>query len=229
MRFSAFLFAVVFFTGFSAAVLFSDTVLTDPLIPDGEKISYSVTIENRTFTRMQTILQKTENGKELYEVTSDSQSEDQRLKIDRRKMEVVYSWTKVKAKYFTVEKEITTHKNVIPTNKNEIAIIEYNGMTHLFRGFPFPATRSIRVRTSEGGDILILATFTKETDVATKLGTVRCFELEVGLDGLLGIFFPKTYVWYTKEAPHYMVKYEGISGGPGSPVMKMEITGYEVK
>ena len=48
------------------------------------------------------------------------------------------------------------------------------------------------------------------------------------MDGFWGAFLPKMKVWYSVTPPHYLVRYEGLAGPPGSPKRDIELLTYQV-
>jgi hypothetical protein len=62
--------------------------------------------------------------------------------------------------------------------------------------------------------------------IAVKGGTFDCYKLEFSMDGFIGTFLSKMNAWYSVEAPHYLVYYEGPDGPPGTPKRIMEMVQY---
>lgn len=53
-----------------------------------------------------------------------------------------------------------------------------------------------------------------------------CWRLELGARGAVGSLFGKTRYWYQADWPHLLVKSEGPSSFPGSPMQRLELLGY---
>jgi hypothetical protein len=203
--------------------------LIDPRIPDGETATYTVKAGKETAMMTVETAKMEVDGRMVYVVTSTSSLDDMKVRIDVRRMTVEYSWVRRKRPDLVVETETKTIKNEIKTKPDEICIADYSGLLHLLRGFPFGRLRTVKLRMAQGSDFVLHVTHTKEVDVKTPAGTLRCYEIELGLDGFLGAFMPKTYFWFSVRAPHYLVRYQGQMAGPGSPELVMELTGYRVK
>jgi len=45
--------------------------------------------------------------------------------------------------------------------------------------------------------------------------------------GLLKIFVPKMYFWYTVDKPHTWIRYEGLESGRGTPQVIMEVLDFQ--
>ena len=56
----------------------------------------------------------------------------------------------------------------------------------------------------------------------------ECWKVQIGMGGVMGAIFPKSYYWYSVESPHYLVRGEA-SGMPGSPKTILEIQSYSSK
>ncbi len=211
-----------------AAVL-AQQPLVDPGIPDGETAVYAVKAGQETAVLTQRIEKKTDNGRLVYEVTSESALDDMKVRINAGTMTVEYSWVRRKRPELVIEIETKTVKNTVKTKADEISVADFSGLLHILRGFPFGKLKTVKIRMAQGSDFVMNAVNTKEVDIKTAAGKIRCYEIELGLDGFLGAFMPKTLFWFSREAPYYLVRYQGQMAGPGSPELVMELTGYSVK
>jgi hypothetical protein len=201
----------------------------DPNIPNGETAYYRVTVGNETYPLVQRTVRKTEGGREIYEVTSESRAEDNVVRMDCRGMNVYYAFQRTKKTDFTLETRTDVVKNQTASKADELVLVTIQGIDQVLRGFPFGRLQTMKVRLAQSAEFSFVVNLTKEVDITTLRGTVKCYELELALDGFFGGFMPKTYLWYSKDAPHYLVKYQGSRGGPGSTTMTIELSGYEVK
>jgi hypothetical protein len=213
-----------------AFLSYADSIVRDPYIPDGEKITYSVTRGDETYTLVTHTRLINENGQELYEIATSSKAEDTIVRIDRKTMTVIYSKNTSKQEDYSVERVTTILKNNIPSAPRELVIINFSGFDQLFRGFPFDTMDSLTIRSAGSDDFTMVLKKQKKTEViTTQLGDIPCYELELKVTGFWGTFMPKTHFWYSVEAPHYLVKYKGQEGAPGSPKITLELTRYENK
>jgi hypothetical protein len=62
--------------------------------------------------------------------------------------------------------------------------------------------------------------------VRTAAGTFECYKIEVvphvGALGAFRFLFPKAYFWFTVDAPHSWVRYQGPENGPGTVEIVLE-------
>ena len=221
------LFLLLQFFMISNTPVYAGPAIADPHIPDGEKITYLVTIGEESYPLVQRTVRKTENNRDLYEITTESVKEDLFIRIDCKKMVVVSSRGKSKRPEYIVERETRIIKNEIPVKEGEFVIIDFSGLNQVLRGFPFEKTKSLKIKSAGDSTFSIIVKMKNQTKVKTKMGEIACYKLELGMDGFWGAFFPKTYFWYSVDAPHYLVQYKGQEGGPGSSQMTIELTGYE--
>jgi uncharacterized protein DUF3108 len=67
--------------------------------------------------------------------------------------------------------------------------------------------------------------------VRTPAGEFQCYKVELvpglGVLKLFGFLIPNAYFWFTVDAPHYWVRYEGPENGRGTPQVVMELTTFE--
>jgi len=67
-----------------------------------------------------------------------------------------------------------------------------------------------------------------EERIKTPAGEFECYKVEMvphlGVLNVVRPFLSKTYFWFTKDAPHYWVRYEGSENGPGTPDVVMELS-----
>jgi hypothetical protein len=56
---------------------------------------------------------------------------------------------------------------------------------------------------------------------------VDCYKLQMlpdlGFFNFLRVFIPKTYFWFEAKPPHFLVRYEGLESGLGTPYVVVEI------
>lgn len=203
--------------------------LKDPGIPDGEMVTYVLKIGNESFAVTEQTVHKKENGRDYYYITSLTKAEDMTVRIDRSAMTIVMSDSTIRKPGVVINNRSTTLRNDVKTAPDEISITDFRGLNMILRGYPFATLRTLRTKNIQGDMFAIQVNYLEETTLTIMGKKTPCYKLEMAVTGVLGAFVPKTYYWYTKEAPHIMVRYEGPSGGPGSPNRIMEMTGYSVK
>lgn len=67
--------------------------------------------------------------------------------------------------------------------------------------------------------------------IKTPEGDIKAYKVELvpklGVIGVLKVFFPKTYFWFTVAPPHSWVKYEGYEKGRSSPEVIMNVVNFK--
>ncbi len=104
------------------------------------------------------------------------------------------------------------------------------GIVFALRSLPFETEGTVRTSLLSNEPELYNIEFVQRgiEKVMTKEGEVECYKVELipklGIVGVLRVFFPKTYFWFTVESPHRWVRYEGLENGLGTPEVFMEVT-----
>jgi hypothetical protein len=114
----------------------------------------------------------------------------------------------------------------------EIKIADFNILMYIMRGYPFGRLASLKIgyygEGNEKGYTMTLS-YKGLEKVTIKDKTYACHKLDFGMSSFIGTFLPKLNLWYSAEPPHYLVKYEGPEGPPGTPKRVLELVKYEVK
>lgn len=104
----------------------------------------------------------------------------------------------------------------------------------LLRGYNFEAPEPFHfyIFSSEAKLFKIQAQVIGTEIVRVPAGEFECYKMKLTLD--LGVanlltkhILPKTYMWFSKDPPHYWVKFEGLESGIGSPHVIMELLKYK--
>jgi hypothetical protein len=226
----AIFFSVFFFIPAGSHV-YAQSCLVDPGIPDGEKITYTLYEENKPATVItETTTHKQDTGGPAYEIHSLSTQEDMTVILSKATMLPSYSEVTAKKPDSLVNTKTTILKNEVKTAGYEIPLLDFRSLAYVLRGFPFGAAKSLKIKTGQEGNFTMIVTMLEQTTVKIKDNSYKCFKLEISIDGmgLLGAFFPKPLLWYSVEAPHYLVRSEGSSMAPGGGSKRtLEIAGYE--
>lgn len=200
--------------------------LVDPQIPDGESLSFRQTIDKKVSTVTMSTALRAWQGRDVYEVTVRGPHHDYFYRIGRPGMEQLFSIAKDKRPDSIIERQTTIIKNRIPTAENEIALLDFVSLDFLLRGFPLGQSRSLKLIMSGQGPSGFAININRLSDETLTLGDqkIPCYRLELAMTGIMAPFFPKSSFWYSLAPPHYLVRYEGLSGGPGSPRRLLELT-----
>lgn len=218
----------------SSAGLFANP-LSDPAIPDGEQIRYKVTKEDEVSWTTTEIRQESDSSGRYYVISSRSNEQDAEIYLRNSGLVPFKSYVIKKQNGTEITEEININK--MPDYDNEtIAIIGLQDLIHVLRGFPFQKGKKLDlVFIGQDGSSEFFSMkieFVKTVDVEINGKTYKTHKLKLVpvLSGIMKIvsgLFPKTYLWYSAEKPHYLIKYEG-SSGQSSKKQVMEISAYSI-
>jgi hypothetical protein len=230
MRRAVVFFAVVASIVCTAHLLLAQTPLVDPQIPDGEKASYTSQIAGSRFAVEHTVKIKQEGGRELYEITALSQRQDKVILLDRKTMALISVHTLRKYPDATLDSNLSVVSEKQTFKDGEIKIADFNILMYIMRGYPFGRLPSLKIgyygEGNEKGYTMTLS-YKGIEKVTIKDKTYACHKLDFGMSSFIGTFLPKLNLWYSTEPPHYLVKYEGPEGPPGTPKRVLELVKYE--
>jgi hypothetical protein len=126
---------------------------------------------------------------------------------------------------------LVKNEDPLPGNE-EIVLADFSALTYIFRGFLFSELEGVKIGFYGEGrqrTFGFCASNKHKETVTVHQQPVECYKIEFGLEGFWGTFLPKMNVWYSAEPPHYLVRYQGLSGPPGSPKRDMQLQSYAVQ
>ena len=220
-------FSVMGVSGF----VYAKTLIVDPNIPSGETITYTSRVGDKIGTVFEKVVIKNEGERELYEIISRSNSLDRTIVLEKNTMTVVSVHTVRKYQEVTLDSHLKVIDEKEQPDSNVIKLADFTIMNYLFRGFPFGKREKLKIgsyREEQKDDSPLNVICKKQEKIEINGRTIECYKLELGMDGFWGRFFPKTNMWYSVEPPHYLVRYKGQSGRPGSPKRVVELDTYKV-
>lgn len=204
----------------------------DPHIPDGETITYAGQLDDAPMTVVETVRVKQVGGRPCYEITSLSPSLDRILTLDKETMRIISIHTTRKFPRATLDSRMQVkHEDPLPGH-SEIMLADFSALPYIFRGFRFDELDKLKIGFYGEGrqqTFRFGASNKKKETLTVQAKEVECYKIEFGLEGFWGTFLPKMNVWYSAEPPHYLVRYQGLSGPPGSPKRDMEVRSYEIE
>ena len=210
---------------------YAKTLIVDPNIPNGETITYTSREGDKVGTVVEKVVIKKEGEKELYEITSRSNSLDRTIVLEKDTMAVVSVHTVRKYQEVTLDSHLKVIDEKEQLGSDVIKLADFTIMNYLLRGFPFEKLEKLKIgsyRAEQKDDASLNVTCKKQEKIEINGRTINCYKLELGMDGFWGRFFPKTNMWYSVEPPHYLVRYKGQSGRPGSAKHFVELETYTV-
>jgi len=209
--------------------VFGKSPFVDPAIPDGETTTYKSRIGDRTMTVTEVVTVKHDGSREVYEITSRSESLDRILTLDKETMAILSVHTFRKFPEVTLDSKLKVLNEKPHLKEGEIKIADFAVITYLFRGFPFTQREKLKIGfygEERERKFAFSAHYKKKESVTVGQKTVECHKVEFGLDGFWGTFLPKMNAWYSVAPPHYLVRYQGLVGPPGSPKRNVELLTY---
>lgn len=104
------------------------------------------------------------------------------------------------------------------------------GITYALRTLPFGTDKSVKAKILSNEPQIYNVEFKERgiEKIQTDKGEVECYKVEIvpklGVLNVFKVLFPKTYFWFTVEAPHKWVRYEGLENGIDTPAIIMNVT-----
>ena len=137
------------FLTYSIAVGASDlvsagTLFVDPIIPNGETITYASRVGDKAVTVVEKVVIKKEGEKELYEITSHSNSLDRTIVLEKDTMAIVSVHTVRKYQEVTIDSFLTVLDEKEQFGSDKIKLADFTIMNYLFRGFPFEKLEKLK-------------------------------------------------------------------------------------
>lgn len=225
--FSTFLLLLLLSHSVSAEGLF-----VDPNIPDGETATYNAIDGDKCFSVVERVTIKSDGQRKLYEIISLSDSIERKLVLDKETMAIVSVHTIRKYPEVTLDSKLKVKDEKPLLDGDEFKLADFAVMTYVFRGFPFTKLDKLKIGfygSEQQRKFAFKATYKKKETVTVNDKSIECHKLEFGLDGFWGTFFPKMNVWYSVNPPHYLVRYKGLVGPPGSPKRDMQLLNYTTR
>jgi hypothetical protein len=116
---------------------------------------------------------------------------------------------------------------------NELVIGDFNSLPVTLRGLPWGTFTTVSLvalgATGRGQQFSFQLTVAGRESIPAGGKTYDCWKIQLGLNGFMGALMGKSTYWFSADAPHFLVKSESPTGGPGSPVQKVELQSYRAK
>ena len=111
--------------------------------------------------------------------------------------------------------------------------LSVDGIAAALRSLPFERSRPVELHLLSNEPKLyeVRLEVRGRERVRTPAGPLDCYKVEIvpslGVLKLFGFMVPNAYFWFTVDAPHYWVRYEGPENGRGTPQVVMELASFE--
>jgi len=177
---------ITFFILISAGgYLVSGARFVDPEIPDGERIIYSsITGEKGTRTEEEVSV-KEEQGEEIYEFVTKSEESDQIIKMTKSDMSLYSVQILQKNENAVIERKANLLENNAKLKADEKGLLDFNGLYHVLRGYPFDAMKSVKIVLLGARSFFPLVVENEGQEVIrTKDRAIGCYKLRIGVSGI---------------------------------------------
>ena len=200
-----------------------------PVLPAAERLVYDRTIGDKR-DQVETVSRLVSSkGETWYELTSRASEQDLVLRLDPATLlatEVEVTSRGADATLKRVTTILDDNKKAAP---DEVVVSGFESLPYTLRAFPWGERQKARISflgASTGGSFRFdLSVAGKETLQVGGM-PVECWKAQLSLGGIMGGFFGKSYLWYSTAYPHYLVRSESASGGPGSPTSVLTLASY---
>ena len=222
--------AMVGFTTFTG-IAGAENPFVDPHIPHGERITYATRVGDKSITVLESVSIIKDGDTDCYEITSLSENLDRTIRLQKNSMSTLAVHTVRKFQEVTLDSQLTVINEKQHFIDGEVKLADFAILNYLFRGFPFGKIKTLKIGyygEERSKKYTFSAQCKKNEKLTVNQKTIECYKIEFGMDGFWGNLLPKTKVWYSVESPHYLVRYEGPSGPPGSPKRTIELISYEI-
>ncbi len=220
----------------SHALLGADTPMADPGIPNGETASYRVETGERRASFTERTWVEGDGSGQTYRIVYISETQTIETTLRRGTMIPVRVRTVAMRADRTLETVTTISLRTEP-NTTGVLVLAFSDLKYSLRGYPFGSVGELDVvflnasDDTDGVEFSIRVKYLGVQDRVVAGRKIPSHKLELvttagGFLRILSGLVPKTYYWYSVEAPHYLVAYEGSGGLPGSPKSYTEIVDY---
>ena len=230
-KMTLFIFLIFFSLMLFSKALFAEGPFINPDIPNGETVTYTTTIGDKSFSVVEHVSIISDGERKLYQIISLSDSIDRKLVLDKETMAIISVHTIRKYPEVTLDSKLKVKDERPALDDDEVKLADFAVMTYVFRGFPFTKRDNLKIGfygAEQKRKFSFKANYKKKETVTVNEKSIECHKLEFGLDGFWGTFFPKMNVWYSVDPPHYLVRYKGLVGPPGSPKRDMQLLNYTI-
>lgn len=223
------IWAAAFILFLIAAALPAQIVMRNPAIPASESITYIRSSDHGSEmvqVEMQLVPDSGSTSRPYYEYRMQSDSKDMLVKLEADNLQIFYSEVWLKNTYSTIHRinEIVAQNK--PTGPGELLVCDGNGLEVRLRGFPWDRHDEAQMVFLNGSDKFKIKLKTDGRETLRVNNTAyECRKVQMGLDGFLGSFFPKSYFWYSVDQPHILVRAE-VAEMMGETAHVIELVSY---
>lgn len=208
----------------------AQVLIQNPSLPAVESAVYTERIGDDSWTMTQTLTLNSENGDSWYEFKSSSPESEVSMRLDASTLFPRQSEVLTRRGDAVIRRTTEILKAAPHPRANELVIGDFNSLSVVLRGLPWGTFSSVNLvalgAPSRGPQFSFQLTVVGRESAFAGGRTYDCWKVQLGLGGFMGAFFGKSSYWFFADTPHFLVKSEGPSGGPGSPTQKSELQSY---
>lgn len=201
-----------------------EIIFSDLKFPQNEQITFQMKNKGELVEVLNTIKKIEENNAEIYQLESFCGTTKTTTKFNAADFSpIIYHKqdsagnTIMKVDYSETYAHITIpDKKVDSKIKLKPNTFDKSTFIYLFRMMPFEQMKGkvkfnfiVDARSWGYQLVEMYIKVNGEDNIQTPAGEIPCYEVELGATGIIGAFFMKDkfYYYFSKEAPHYFVKY----------------------
>jgi hypothetical protein len=199
------------------------------ILPESELFRYDRTIGGKSDvveTRSRLVESK---GASWYEISSHSSEQDLVLRLDSTTLFATYSEVTSRTKDGVLQRSTSVLENRSAASPDLFFVLSAESLPYSLRAFPWGTKQRVQIAFmgSAGGMSFHFDFAVSGKELVKAAGRdIECWKTQLSLTGIMGGLFGKTYLWYSTEYPHYLVRSEGSSGPPGSPQSVLVLASY---
>lgn len=216
-------------SGLAVSGAAAQVIIRNPSIPSEEHIVYSQSEGGQVGSLSDDVHLVTEAGKTWLEVRQLSIKTDAYFRFEPDNLFLIHSELTTRENGVVIRRSTDVLEVKASFKPDELPITDPAALFFMLRGFPWGERDSARVvfLGSGGSPAFSFSLSVKGKETLSIQGrSLECWKAELGMDGVFGALVPRTRLWFLVAAPHYMVRYEGLSGAPGSPKRILELHDY---
>ncbi|MBC8229016.1 hypothetical protein H8E77_05635 [bacterium] len=191
----------------------------DPKITSGEKSTYEVIEDGKVYSENYTILRQNNSGKEVYIVCAQGYQ----MKLEASTLRPIYieKTDDNGSLKFSIEYSEDRVHFVYPGPKRNVVEkvpedrYDVHTVLQSVRGFPLgqKEAKFTLVTPEHPGGVGFYIKIVCSERVTTPAGCFDCYQLEAGVDGLLGkVVKKKFFFWLEKRPPYRLIKHTDSDG-----------------
>jgi hypothetical protein len=194
-----------------------------------ERFVYGRTVGLKKDSLEMSLSLKSDKNTSWYELQARSSDQEALYRIDPASLEVTFSDVTTRGPTSTIRRTTTVLEDRSPPGPDEIVITATEPFMLELRLYPFASKSKTRVNFQGGasttGFSLEIGVVGRES-ITVGGRSWDCWRLQFGAGGVLGALMGKSNFWISTAWPNVLVRSEGASGPPGSPVTILELVSY---